>query len=117
MNDVELILQGFEWSMQLFLMMFQNKKTLSAILGHMSNKETYDRFNRRQFVIMGLNYSLVAMLVIAYAAIIYALFTSEYKIDIDIIIIKNFVLLAYLSSVGLAMLYNMKYKYNYEYKK
>ena len=35
----------------------------------------------------------------------------------DIFLIKNLVLLAYLSTVGLGMLYNMKYKYNYEYKK
>ena len=65
---------------------------------------------------MGFNYSLLTILVITYAVMIYATFTLEYEISYDIEIIKNFVLLAYLSTVGLAMLYNMKYKYNYEYK-
>ena len=66
---------------------------------------------------MGFNYSLIAMLVITYAVAIYTIFTSDYQIGYDIFLIKNLILLVFLSTVGLAMLYNMKYKYNYEYKK
>ena len=57
------------------------------------------------------------MLAIAYAVMIYANFSSDLDLYYEIFLIKNFILLAYLSIVGLAMLYNMKYKYNYEYKK
>ena len=101
--------------MMLFLMVFQNKRTLGAIIAHMSNKETYDKFNRRQTNIMRANYTLMALLFVTYPAIIYTLFKGNHQIYMDIFRIKNCSLLVYLNSVGLTMLYNLKSKYNFEY--
>ena len=105
-NDVELILQGYEWSMQLFLMIFQNDKNLCAILGHMSNKETFDSFNLKQDIIRWTKNTLMSMLVISYAFVIYFQFSSTlWHIANEIILIKCIVLFTFSSVIGFAMLY------------
>ena len=78
-DDIQLLTQGYEWSMMLFLMMFQNGKSLSAILGHMSNKDTFDKFNRKQDFITYSYYTLLFILLVVWAVTMYFVFESNYE--------------------------------------
>ena len=61
-NDSLLILQALEWSIMIYFMKYQDEKTLSSIIQHMSNADTRRKFIRGEGIII---YShLIAMILI-----------------------------------------------------
>ena len=99
-DDIQLLTQGYEWSMMLFLMIFRDGKSLSAILGHMSNKDTFDRFNRKQDFITYAYYTLFFMLLVVYALIIYFYFETNFERMNEIYRVENICFLISLLILG-----------------
>ena len=51
-NDLLLLLQALEWSVMIYFMKYQDEKTLSSIIQHMSNTDTRKAFVRGERIIV-----------------------------------------------------------------
>ena len=115
MNDVLLMSQVFEWTIMWFMAVFQNAKSLSAVMQHQLNTKV--SYAGKEKIIKIGYYLFLLLLTIFLVSEIYDLFDSKVKISATTTTYLCYVEIILLSMSSSNLLYQLRNKYNFEYRK